>query len=105
MSVVLMQHALLLAMVLFALGTIGVLMRRNLIVMLMSVEIMLNAAGLAFIAAGSRWGQADGQVMFILILALAAAEVAVGLALHPAALPAARHAGCRCRRPDARLIC
>jgi NADH-quinone oxidoreductase subunit K len=42
---------------------------------------MLNAAGLAFIAAGSRWGQPDGQVMFILILALAAAEVAVGLAL------------------------
>ena len=81
MSVVLMQHALLLAMVLFALGTIGVLMRRNLIVMLMSVEIMLNAAGLAFIAAGSRWGRPDGQVMFILILALAAAEVAVGLAL------------------------
>jgi NADH-quinone oxidoreductase subunit K len=80
-SVVLMQHALLLAMVLFALGTIGVLMRRNLIVMLMSVEIMLNAAGLAFIAAGSRWGQPDGQVMFILIRALAAAEVAVGLAL------------------------
>ena len=81
MSVVLMQHALLLAMVLFALGMIGVLMRRNLIVMLMSVEIMLNAAGLAFIAAGSRWGQPDGQVMFILILTLAAAEVAVGLAL------------------------
>ena len=81
MSVVLMQHALLLAMVLFALGTIGVLMRRNLIVRLMSVEIMLNAAGLAFIAAGSRWGQPDGQVMFILILAWAAAEVAVGLAL------------------------
>jgi NADH-quinone oxidoreductase subunit K len=76
-----MQHALLLAMVLFALGMIGVLMRRNLIVMLMSVEIMLNAAGLAFIAAGSRWGQPDGQVRFILILALAAAEVAVGLAL------------------------
>jgi len=81
MSVVSMQHALLLAMVLFALGMIGVLMRRNLIFMLMSVEIMLNAAGLAFIAAGSRWRQADGQVMFILILALAAAEVSVGLAL------------------------
>jgi NADH-quinone oxidoreductase subunit K len=76
-----MQHALLLAMVLFALGTIGVLVRRNLNVMLMSVEIMLNAAGLAFIAAASRWGLADGQVMFILILALAAAEVSVGLAL------------------------
>jgi NADH-quinone oxidoreductase subunit K len=81
MSVILMQHALFLAMILFVLGAIGVLMRRNLIVMLMSIEIMLNAAGLAFIAAGSRWGQADGQVMFILILSLAAAEVAVGLAL------------------------
>jgi len=49
--------------------------------MLMSIEIMLNAAGLAFIVAGSRWGQADGQVMFMFILAMAAAEVAIGLAL------------------------
>lgn len=49
--------------------------------MLMSVEIMLNAAGLAFIVAGARWQQADGQVMFMFILAMAAAEVAVGLAL------------------------
>ena len=49
--------------------------------MLMSVEIMLNAAGLAFIVAGARWGQADGQVMFLIILTTAAAEVAVGLAL------------------------
>ncbi len=81
MNVVPMQYGLLLAIVLFALGTIGVLMRRDLIFMLMSVEIMLNAAGLAFIVAGARWGQADGQVMFILILALAAAEVSVGLAL------------------------
>lgn len=56
-------------------------MRRNLIFMLMSIEVMLNAAGLAFVAAGSRWGHADGQVMFIFILAMAAAEVAVGLAL------------------------
>ena len=81
MSVVPMQYGLLLAAVLFALGTLGVLMRRNIIFMLMSIEIMLNAAGLAFIVAGSRWGQADGQIMFILILALAAAEVSVGLAL------------------------
>ncbi len=81
MNVVPMQYGLLLAMVLFVLGTIGVLMRRDLIFMLMSVEIMLNAAGLAFIVAGARWSQADGQVMFILILALAAAEVSVGLAL------------------------
>ncbi len=76
-----MQHVLVLAALLFALGLAGLLVRRNLIVMLMSVEIMLNAAGLAFIAAGSRWGQADGQVMFLLILALAAAEIGVGLGL------------------------
>lgn len=74
-------HALLLAGILFALGLIGLLVRRNIIFMLMSVEIMLNAAGLAFIAAGARWGQPDGQVMFIFILTLAAAEVSVGLAL------------------------
>jgi NADH-quinone oxidoreductase subunit K len=66
---------------LFALGLIGLLVRRNVLFMLISVEIMLNAAGLAFIVAGSRWGQADGQVMFMFILAMAAAEVAVGLAL------------------------
>ena len=47
----------------------------------MSIEIMLNAAGLAFVTAGARWAQADGQVMFIFILAMAASEVAVGLAL------------------------
>jgi NADH-quinone oxidoreductase subunit K len=46
----------------------------------MSIEIMLNAAGLAFVTAGARWAQADGQVMFIFILAMAASEVAVGLA-------------------------
>ena len=81
MTAVPMQYGLLLAAMLFALGTIGVLVRRNLIFMLMSIEIMLNAAGLAFIVAGSHWGQGDGQIMFILILTLAAAEVSVGLAL------------------------
>ena len=55
-------------------------MRRNLLFILMSIEIMLNAAGLAFVTAGARWAQADGQVMFIFILAMAASEVAVGLA-------------------------
>ena len=65
----------------FALGLAGVLMRRDLIFILMSVEIMLNGAGVAFVAAGSRWGQPDGQIMFLFILAMAAAEVAVGLAL------------------------
>jgi NADH-quinone oxidoreductase subunit K len=74
-------NALLLAAILFVLGLIGLLTRRNAIFLLMSLEVMLNAAGLAFIAAGARWGQADGQVMFLFILAMAAAEVSVGLAL------------------------
>ena len=76
-----LEHGLILAAILFALGLTGVLVRRNIVFMLMSVEIMLNAAGLAFVAAGARWGQVDGQVMFIFILTMAAAEVAVGLAL------------------------
>jgi NADH-quinone oxidoreductase subunit K len=76
-----MQYGLLLAAILFVLGFIGVLTRRNFAFILMSLEIMLNAAGVAFIAAGARWSQADGQVFFILILGLAAAEVSVGLAL------------------------
>ena len=70
-----------LASILFALGLMGLLVRRNVLFMLISVEVMLNAAGLAFVVAGARWGQADGQVMFMFILAMAAAEVAVGLAL------------------------
>ncbi len=74
-------HGLAVAGVLFALGLFGVLTRRNVVFVLMSLEIMLNACGLAFIVAGARWGAADGQVMFILILTLAAAEVAVGLGL------------------------
>ena len=74
-------HALILAMILFCLGLIGVLMRRNILYMLLSIELMLNAAGLAFIAAGARWGQADGQIMYLLILTLAAAEVSVALGI------------------------
>ncbi len=74
-------HVLVLAAVLFLLGLTGVLARRNIIFMLLSIEIMLNAAGLAFVAAGSRWGHPDGQVMFIFIISMAAAEVSVGLAL------------------------
>jgi NADH-quinone oxidoreductase subunit K len=62
-------------------GLAGLLARRNLIFILMAVEVMLNAAGLAFVVAASRWGTADGQVMFLFILAMAAAEVSVGLAL------------------------
>jgi NADH-quinone oxidoreductase subunit K len=76
-----METGLILAGILFSLGLLGVLVRRNVIFVLMSIEIMLNAAGLAFVVAGARWGQADGQVMFIFILTMAAAEVSVGLAL------------------------
>lgn len=75
------EHVLILAAVLFALGLTGVLVRRNVIFMLVSLEIMMNACGLAFVAAGARWAAADGQIMYMLILTLAAAEVAVGLGL------------------------
>ena len=81
MTSVPLDDPLLLAGVLFALGMAGLLARRNVLFTLISIEVMLNAAGLAFVAAGARWGQADGQVMFIFILAMAAAEVSVGLAL------------------------
>jgi len=81
MTAIPIQHGLFLAVALFALGMIGLLVRRNIIFMLLSIEVMLNASGLAFVVAGARWGQPDGQVMFIFILAMAAAEVAVGLAL------------------------
>lgn len=81
MNVVPVEYGLVLAGILFMLGLVSVLTRRNIIFMLISVEIMLNAAGLAFVVAGAKWAQADGQVMFIFILTMAAAEVSVGLAL------------------------
>lgn len=77
----LLRDGLLLAGILFALGLVGVLVRRNIIFVLMSIEVMLNAAGLAFVVAGAQWGQPDGQVVFLFVLAMAAAEVCVGLAL------------------------
>jgi NADH-quinone oxidoreductase subunit K len=76
-----METGLLVAGILFVLGLIGVLVRRDVIFILLSIEVMLNAAGLAFVVAGSHWQQPDGQVMFIFILSMAAAEVSVGLAL------------------------
>lgn len=81
MAIIPLESGLLLATTLFVLGFAGLIVRRNIVYVLMSVEIMLNAAGLAFVVAGSRWGQPDGQVMFLVILTMAAAEVAVGLAL------------------------
>lgn len=76
-----MEYVLALAGLLFVLGLFGLLFRRDIIFILLSLEIMLNASGVAFVAAGSRWGQPDGQVMFIFVLAMTAAELSVGLAL------------------------
>ena len=81
MQTIPMEHGLILAAILFVLGVIGLLTRRNLVFVLLSLEIILNAAALAFVTAGSRWGESDGQVMYLMIISLAAAEVAVGLGL------------------------
>ena len=76
-----LEHGLAVAGILFTLGLVGVMARRNLLFMLLCLEVMMNAAALAFVVAGSRWGQPDGQIMFILILSLAAAEASIGLAI------------------------
>ncbi len=70
-----------LSAVLFAIGVAGVLLRRNIIVIFMSIEIMLNAVNLAFVALGRRLGSMDGQVMVFFVMTVAAAEAAVGLAI------------------------
>lgn len=75
------DYLVLLSAVLFALGVLGVLTRRNAIVMFMSVELMLNAANLALIAFARERGEIAGQVFVFFIIGVAAAEVAVGLAL------------------------
>lgn len=90
MTMIPLDHVLILAAVLFALGTAGVLMRRNIVFVLLSLEVVLNATGLAFVAAGARWGEPDGQVMFVFVLTLAAAEITVALALM---LQAVKHYG------------
>ena len=75
------SHLLVLASLLFLFGLLGLMIRRNIIFILMSLEVMLNAVALAFVAAGARWGEPDGQLMFLMILTVAAAEVSVGLGL------------------------
>jgi len=81
MVTVSMEIQILFAGLLFLTGLVGFLVRRNIIFMLLSIEIMLNSAALVFVIAGAHWMQADGQVMFIFILTVSAAEVSVGLAL------------------------
>ena len=76
-----MEHGLALAAVLFSLGLVGLMVRRNILFVLMSLEIMMNSCALAFVVAGSRWIQADGQILFILVITLAAAEASIGLAI------------------------
>ena len=81
MAIVPTSHVLIVSAILVLIGTFGVLLRRNLLFMLLSLEIMLNGSALAFIAASADWQQPDGQVFVIFIMSMAAAEVAVGLAL------------------------
>src|SRR5262249_52959784 len=75
-----MRDGLLLAGILFSLGVTGLLVRRNLILVLMSLEVMLNAGGIAVVVGGARLQQGDGQIVFLVIFAMAAAEVGIGLA-------------------------
>jgi NADH-quinone oxidoreductase subunit K len=74
-------HYLILSAILFCTGTMGVFLRRNVITMLLSIEVMLNAVNVAFIAFGRTMGSADGQVIMFFVVTVAAAEAAVGLAL------------------------
>ena len=76
-----LQHYLVVSALLFCLGLLGVIMRRNLLVIYMSLELMLNAANLALVAFSRFNGRLNGQVMVFFIITVAAAEVAVGLAL------------------------
>src|SRR5438128_3728081 len=70
-----------LSAVLFSIGVVGVVVRRNPLVIFMSIELMLDAANLALVAFGQRFGNLDGQVVVFFVMAVAAAEVAVGLAI------------------------
>ncbi len=74
-------HYLILGAVLFVIGAMGVLLRRNMITMFMCVELMLNAVNLTFLAFARSFGQADGQIFVFFVMVVAAAEAAVGLAL------------------------
>jgi len=70
-----------LSAILFTIGVVGVVIRRNPLVIFMSIELMLNAANLALVAFGHRFGALDGQALVLFVMAVAAAEVAVGLAI------------------------
>jgi len=79
--VVPLEHVIGLSAVLFAIGAVGAVTRRNLIVILMSIEVMLNAVNLALVAFSRQWGDLAGQVFVLMVIVVAAAEVAVGLGI------------------------
>jgi NADH-quinone oxidoreductase subunit K len=81
MTPITLNHYLLLSAVLFGIGTAGVFLRRNLITLLLSVEIMLNAVNLTFVAVGRFNGSVEGQIITFFVMTVAAAEAAVGLAI------------------------
>lgn len=76
-----MNEILIVSSILFSIGAMGLVMRRNLLFMLLAIEVMFNAAAFAFIGIACKLGQVDGQVMFLLIASVAAAEIGIGLAL------------------------
>jgi NADH-quinone oxidoreductase subunit K len=79
--VITLNHYLVLSAILFTVGTAGVFLRRNVITVLLSIEIMLNAVNLTFVAAGRQFAAVDGQIIVFFVMTVAAAEAAVGLAL------------------------
>ena len=76
-----LNHYLVLSALLFSIGAVGVFLRRNVITILLSIEIMLNAVNLTFVAAGRQFASVDGQVIVFFVMTVAAAEAAVGLAI------------------------
>jgi NADH-quinone oxidoreductase subunit K len=76
-----LEHVIGLSAILFAIGTIGALTRRNLVVILMSIELMLNAVNLSFVGFARAWGGVEGHVFVLMVITVAAAEVAVGLGI------------------------
>jgi NADH-quinone oxidoreductase subunit K len=76
-----LTHYLVLSGILFTIGTVGVFIRRNIITLLLSIEIMLNAVNLTFVAVGRYFGSVDGQIITFFVMVVAAGEAAVGLAI------------------------
>ena len=85
------SHFLVLAAVLFAIGTAGVILRRNILIMMMGIELMLNAANLTILTFARMYGDVSGHSFALIVIAVAAAEVAVGLAIVVAIFRGRRH--------------